>query len=369
MPRLLRGAMWVAIGALIAGAIVCVVWVLMSPEGDVIPKAFLTILLLAAFAGAALLDSHLAYARPPWLVVASMTSWVLALVCGLTLIWTPASVWSGPIKVWNFILIIGFLQLALLHQRLLWKVHARYVTTFTRSLVLATTVFVLALLVMALVPLTLFELIELPDIYGRIMVSLAILGAVGTALVPLVGALFAPRRPAAPRAPHAPGQVQGGGLLPWPTYGDGVTPLPMRPDGQPDFDAQRTGVPSPGSRSFAPVPRPAPAIAGSAVPQPGPRPFAPGAMVSQPAPGTPYDGASQSAQGSPEPQGGLGAPGVPSAAASQSAQGSPEPQGAPDTPDVPPRPTDPVSQAAPTKPPIPPVPPMPQAPSREDPPL
>jgi len=82
------------------------------------------------------------------------------------------------------------------------------------------------------------------------MVALAILAAVGTALIPLVTAMFGPRsaRPAAAAA--APTHVDGRPLLPWPTYRDGVTPLPMLDNGQPDFDAQRTGVPSPGSRSF-----------------------------------------------------------------------------------------------------------------------
>ncbi|WP_197517389.1 hypothetical protein [Microbacterium karelineae] len=279
LPPLLRGAMWVAIGALIAGAILCVIWVLLSPEGDVIPKAFLTILLLAAFAGAALLDAHLASRRAPWLIVASMTAWVLTLLCGLTLIWTPTETWIGAFKVWNFILIVAFIQLALLHQRLLWNVHARYVTAFTRALVLATTLFVLALLVMTLVPLTLVDVIELPDIYGRIMVSLAILGAVGTALVPLVSALFAPRtRAAAPASPDA-------GLLPWPTYADGVTPLPMLANGQPDFDAQRAGAPSPGSRSFGTPAAGAPAAGAPVAPlPPGVAPVPPAPASAAPAP-------------------------------------------------------------------------------------
>ena len=44
-PNLLRWAIWVAIGALILAAIVCVIWVLVGPDNDIIGRAFLTILL------------------------------------------------------------------------------------------------------------------------------------------------------------------------------------------------------------------------------------------------------------------------------------------------------------------------------------
>ena len=252
--------MWVAIVALIAGAFICVYWVLFTPSGDVIPKAFLTILLLAGFAGVALGDSYLAHSRPAWLIPASMAGWVLILLSGLALIWVPNEVFDdryglgGALKFWNFVLVIVYVQLALVHQRLIWKAHARYVTVFTRVLTIVTTAFVLALLVTALVSLVLPG--DYPPLYGRVMVALAILGAVGTALVPLVTAMFAPRAPR-PGRPAGVTHVDGRPLLPWPTYRDGVTPLPMLDNGQPDFDAQRTGVPSPGSRAFGPQAAPA----------------------------------------------------------------------------------------------------------------
>lgn len=264
MPPLLRGAMWVAICALIAAAVLCVIWVLLSPEGDVIPKAFLTIILLAGFAGVALLDAHLASGRAGWVVPASMAAWVVALLCGLTLVWLPNEDYFAPFKVWNFILIVGFLQLVVLHQRLFWRAHKRYVTGFTRTLAIVTTVCVLALLGMALVPLTVMDLIDFPDLYGRIMVALAILSAVGTALIPLITAMFGPKK-----------QRPASGQLPWPTYADGRTPLPMLSNGQPDFAAQQTGVPSPGSQSFGPPPQHTPNPA-AAYPNVAPaQPYAP----------------------------------------------------------------------------------------------
>ncbi|WP_051172774.1 hypothetical protein [Microbacterium indicum] len=254
MPKLLRAAMWVAIGALIAAAILCVVWVLASPDGDVIGRAFCTIALLAGFAGVALGDAHAAAHRPDWVVVASMIAWIAALLAGLTISWSD---WSW--ESWGFWfqklihlgVIVAVLQLALVQQRLMWRAVGRFPTAFNRAAGSVTAVFLVALVAMIVVYLTVPYALDYPDIYGRIIVSLAILSAVGTAIIPLVTALFAPKAPRpAPPAPAAAAEP-----LPWPMHADGVTPLPMLPNGQPDFEAARTGVLSPGSRPFPPQPR------------------------------------------------------------------------------------------------------------------
>lgn len=238
IPPLLRGALWVAVGALIAAAIVCVVWVLLSPEGDVIPKAFTTILLLAGFGGIALVDANAARGRPAWFALVSMVGWVVILLAGLVIIWSVWDEWGAFMKLPNFVGIVAIVQAAVWHQRLMWKAHERFVTGFTRSIMIVTSALLAILVLALLVPMSLPYLFDYPDIYGRILVALTILVAVGTALIPLLNALFGPRRSRAPQA------------LPWPTFGDGVTPLPMLPDGSPDFAAAQTGVPSPGARSF-----------------------------------------------------------------------------------------------------------------------
>src|SRR5690606_22681517 len=90
-------------------------------------------------------------------------------------------------------------------------------------------------------------------------------------MIPLLNALFAPK-PVAQPAMAAP---QAGGALPWPTFPDGRTPLPYLPNGQPDFEAARTGVPSPGARFWGGAQAAAPA-------RPGAYPGAPAAPA-QPA--------------------------------------------------------------------------------------
>ena len=263
---LVRTAIWVAIGALIAAAIVCVIWVLIGTQNGIVGRAFLTVLLLAAFAGVAILDAHLASRRPAWFALASMLTWVVSLLIGAFLIWLPERYeWSGYSRFIQFLLIVLILQLALLHIRLYTKAYRRHVTTFTQIVVIVTVTLVIALAIMLVLPLMIGEWVEFADLYWRFVVALTILAAVGTALIPLLNALFAPRkpRPAYLTAPPAPAP---GALQPWPTYADGVTPLPVMPDGSPDFNAYYTGYPSQVSQAIAPVTPMAPPPQGAAQP-------------------------------------------------------------------------------------------------------
>ncbi|MFB7892621.1 hypothetical protein ACFC1I_10525 [Microbacterium sp. NPDC056044] len=281
---LLRAAIWVAIGALIAAALVCVVWVLIGGQNGLIGRAFLTILLLAAFAGVALLDAHLAPRRPAWFALASMASWIIALLLGAIMIWMPERYhWIGFTKFIDFLLIVLILQLVLLHVRLYIKAFQRHDTAFTRTVVVITIALVVGLAALLIIPLAFGEWLYFADIYWRIVVAVAILAAVGTALVPLVNVLFAPKKPrahaaypvlAAPTAVAPAAGPAAHELLPWPTYVDAVTPLPMLPDGSPDWNAYYTGYPSPGAHVFArlepatPAELSAPAPAEPAPPQP-----------------------------------------------------------------------------------------------------
>ena len=255
-PSLLRSAVWVAIGALIAAALVCVVWVLIGPQNAIIGRAFLTILLLTAFAGVAILDAQLAPRRPSWYVLASMVGWVVILLAGAFKIWLPMGdgflSWDNPFtRILEFAGVVLVIRLALLHLVLYVKAHQRHVTTFTRILAIVTIVLVVALAILLVVPMTFSHDVTYPELYWRIVVAVTILAAVGTALVPLVNALNSPRTGAPAPAPGMPAAAPQ--LLQWPTYVDGATPLPVLPDGSPDWNAYYTGVPSPGAQIVAPV--------------------------------------------------------------------------------------------------------------------
>jgi hypothetical protein len=248
---LVRAAIWVAIGALIAAAIVCVVWVLVGTQSGIIARAFLTILLLAAFAGVAIIDAHLASRRPAWFALASMLTWVVSLLIGAFLIWLPERYdWSGYTRFIQLLLIVLILQLALLHIRLYTKAYRRHVTVFTQIIAIVTITLVIVLAVMLVLPLMIGEWVEFADLYWRFVVAVTILAAVGTALIPLLNVLFAPKKP---RPAHLTAPAASPALQPWPTYADGVTPLPVLPDGSPDWNAYNTGYPSQVSQAIAPV--------------------------------------------------------------------------------------------------------------------
>lgn len=240
--KLLRGAIWIAIGALIAAALVCVVWVLIGDQDGIIGRAFLTILLLALFAGVAIGEAHLAERRPDWLALASMITWIVVLLVGAVKIWLPHSIaetygWVST-RFFQFLLVIAILQLALVHVRLFVRASRRYVTMFTRVIVMVTFAMLATLVAMLVFHLSFPDQLVYNDLYWRIVIALAILAAVGTTLIPLLNALFAPRAPRAPATPTVAPQQQ------WPTYADGRTPLPVLPDGTPDFNAYYTGRPS-----------------------------------------------------------------------------------------------------------------------------
>ncbi|MFL0564484.1 hypothetical protein ACH0CG_01910 [Microbacterium sp. 179-I 1D1 NHS] len=315
--KIFRAAIWVAIGALIAAAIVCVVWVIVGDSAGIVGRAFLTILLLAAFAGLSILEASLASRRPAWFALASIVSWVVALIIGAFLIWMPDAgdnYGVGVERFFKYIVILLVLQGALLHIRLYVKSFTRHQTTFTSIVAYVTMGLVVILAFMLVIPLMLGEFVDFRDIYWRVLVSVAILAAVGTALVPLVNALFAPKKerpqavgyaaqgygaPAyAPQTAYAPQDAAPAApVQAWPTYADGRTPLPVMPDGSPDWNAYYTGQPTYAQQPYGagaevPPAPPAPIPGEPAQPAPPTQP-APPAQGDQPvppmppAPGTP----------------------------------------------------------------------------------
>jgi len=312
MSKLVRGAIYIAIGALVLAAIVCVLWVFVPDQGSLIGRAFLTVLLLSGFSGAVLFDANLANKRPDWLILASTASWIIILIVGAFKIWVPRADdegfdWTG-VRVWELLLVIGILQLALVHQRLYWKAHKRYVTVGTQVIVYVTTTLLVGLIGMLAFYLAVPRMFDYTDWYWRIVVALAILTSVGTLMIPLLNALFAPR-PVAP--PGAPAAAAPGGALPWPTFPDGRTPLPYLPNGQPDFEAARTGVPSQGARFWN---------AGPAQPQPYPGAVQAAPRQAYPVPQVP--GAAYPAQPAPAQAPGAAYPGQPAPAPGQQPAGA-----------------------------------------------
>ncbi len=241
--RLLRIAIQVTIGALVLAALVCVVWVVVGAQSDLLALAALTIVLFAGFAGISILEVRLSARRPVWFSLTSTGVWVATLFIGVFMIWAPGDAWYLPLRVIAYLTIVLVLQLAVLHVRLYGKAYERRPTTFTAIVTYITVGLVAILVFMLVLALMLYEWIDFHDLYWRWVVAIAILAALGTALVPLVNVLFTAREDRPQK------------LLPWPTYADGRTPLPALPDGQPDFQAYTTGRPTyPPRPPMPPVP-------------------------------------------------------------------------------------------------------------------
>jgi hypothetical protein len=338
---LLTTAIWVVIGALIAAALVCVVWVLFGSQNGLVGRAFLTILLLIGFAAVAIMDVRLAARRPVWFALTSMAVWIVTLLIGAFMIWMPGSDLSLAGRVLSFLLIVLILQLAVLHVRLYWKAHERRPTTFTTIVTYVTIALVAVLAILLVLPLMVHEWVDFHELYWRFVVAVTILAALGTALVPLVNMLFIPRPPRAPKP------------LPWPTYADGRTPLPVMPDGQPDWQAYYTGRPT----YAQPLP-PSPAQAALGYPGQPPAPpqsfAAPQAYPQSQA--YPPQGYAPSQAYAP-PQGYAPALQVPPVMGASMPPIPPEPAQPAAPPQQPPMPPTTPPTEPPTQPPAPPIPP------------
>lgn len=250
--KITRAVIWTAISALIASAVICVGWVLFGTQAGIITRAFLTVALLTGFAFATIWDVRLSENRPGWLNLVSMFGWIAILLAGAVKIWTPVAVVPDDYyyysevgtyaeRVWQFIGIILIIRLAVLHFGLYFKSFNRNLTTFNKITGYTTVALVAILATLLVIPLVIIESVDFPDFYWRVTIAVSILAAVGTALVPLVNALTAPKKPSLTPA-FIPSQPAG--QLAWPTYNDGVTPLPVLPNGQPDFQAGYTGHPT-----------------------------------------------------------------------------------------------------------------------------
>jgi hypothetical protein len=190
-------AIWVAIGALIAAAIVCVIWVLVGTQNGIIGRAFLTILLLAAFAGVAIIDANLADRRPAWFALASMVTWVITLLIGAGHDLDARALLVGWIQSGssNSCSSCSSCSLFCCTSGSTRRPNSVTCTTFTQIVTIVTIVLVIGLAIMLVLPLMLGEWVDFLDLYWRFVVALTILAAVGTALIPLINALFAPKKP------------------------------------------------------------------------------------------------------------------------------------------------------------------------------
>lgn len=307
-----RALLYIIVVGLAAAALVSAGFVVFGDQSAIVARALWTVLILMAFALIVLAETRSRPAES-WIVPLRVGGWVLSAFVAMFNTWDyrtelSDTVFLLPVTIVSIIVIQLAVLFIQLHGRAFWKDPSPIVRI--SSLVATGGAAVLA--IMIVLPLTLRPDDLFGETYWRIVAALAIIGAVAGIISPLVRAITRPREarpasvpqqgydvpavpvapaypgsaapaaqpyggpatppatpgypqstapeftapgapvaPSAPAAPHAPAYPQASAPLPpWPTYYGTNVPLPVMPDGQPDFEAYRTGRPSPGSRSY-----------------------------------------------------------------------------------------------------------------------
>lgn len=285
-----RALLFIIVGGLAAAALVSAGFVVFGEQGDIVARALWTVLILTAFALIVLAETRVQY-RESWVLPLRVGGWVASAFIALFNSWDYRTdigdtIFLVPLTIVSIVVI----QLAVLHITLMGRAFWRDPSPAIAMSAVVATVCAAAVAVMIVIPLLVRPDDLFGDTYWRIVVALAIIGTVATVISPLVRAIVRPRRPETsatghagePTAPAAyPGQgapyaaqqmppsqppAQASASYPpqpgyapagyapqapaWPTYYGTPVPLPILPDGTPDWQAYHTGQPTPGSRAY-----------------------------------------------------------------------------------------------------------------------
>jgi hypothetical protein len=264
-------SLFLAIGALIAAAVLGGYFIIVGDQANIAGRAWMTLLLVGLFAGAVVLDANVGNGPNRWYLGVSTIVNVVLVAIGLIKLWNgwlqpedtaAASVWF--VQTMRLVLIIVLFRLALLFTQL----YGLYFVTRARSQVGKIT----AILTIGLVWVTALILAipaafpepEWPDWWWRVA-GAATLVAVVTTVIPLIVRAFEPKAPK-PAQPvqqqyyQAPGYYaqQPVQVLPVPPGVQQVQPVPpgVQPV-PPQQAAPQQAVPPVQQQGVPPVP-PAP---------------------------------------------------------------------------------------------------------------
>ena len=261
-------SLYLAIGALVAAALLGGYFIIVGDQANIAGRAWLTLFLVGLFAGAVVLDANVGNGPNRWYLGVSTIVNVLLVAIGLIKLWNgwlqpedtaAASVWF--VQTMRLVLIIVLFRLALLFTQL----YGLYFVTRARSQVGKVT----AILTIGLVWVTALILAipaafpepEWPDWWWR-AAGAATLVAVVTTVIPLIVRAFEPKAPKpAPQVQpvpqqyyQAPGyyaqqpvQVQPvpPGVQPVPTQAPPVQPAPAAPPVPQQEQPPAPGAPTP----------------------------------------------------------------------------------------------------------------------------
>lgn len=201
-PRMRTLSLWLAIGVLVAAAVLGSIFIILGDQAEIAGRAWLTLLLAAAFAGAVVLDAGMAHGPNRWyLPVSTGINAVLVLV-GLLKTWggfyQPEDTGSGV--VWSvqlslFVWIVVLLRAALIVTQTYGRRFVAHATSqATKVFAAMALVFIWVIAVLLALPPALPEA-QWPDVWWRMAGAATLVTAV-LFLIPVIVFAFEPKKPA-----------------------------------------------------------------------------------------------------------------------------------------------------------------------------
>ncbi|MGH1548076.1 hypothetical protein ACRAWB_02405 [Leifsonia poae] len=228
-PRWRRLSLWLAIGVLVAAALLGSVFIILGDQAEIAGRAWLTLLIAAAFAGTVVLDAGLANGPHRWYLPVSTGVNAILVLVGLLKTWgglfqpedsANAVVWST--QFFRFFWIIVLVRAALLVTQTYGRRFVANATSqATKVFASLAVAFVWAIAVLLALPPTLPEL-EWPDVWWRLVGAATLVTAV-LFLIPVIVFAFEPKTSANP-VTYGAGAVDAPQLI--------VAEPPSSPEGQ-----------------------------------------------------------------------------------------------------------------------------------------
>ncbi|RQP11711.1 MAG: hypothetical protein EAS51_04725 [Microbacteriaceae bacterium] len=273
--RTATAALYLAIGALVAAAALGAYFIIAGDQANVAGRAWLTLLLVALFAGAVVLDANVGTGPNRWYLGVSTIVNVIIVAVGLMKLWNgwlqpedtaAASVWF--VQMVRVLGVIVLLRLALLFMQLYGlRFVTRGRTRLGKIMAIVTIGLVWATAIVLAIP-AVFPEHDWPDWWWRVAGATSLV-AVVTAVIPLLLRAFEPKVPKPPQPVQQPGYVPAQQAPPYyaaPAQAPVQQQFPRQHPGQPVYPGvpvpqqpmQQPPAPQPGSQPPAPAQPPVP---------------------------------------------------------------------------------------------------------------
>lgn len=225
--RMRRAALWVTIGTLIATGVLGGIFIVVGAQSGIMGRAWLTLVVVALFAMAALVDGS-SPGPNRWYLATSTLVNVFLLLIALLKLWngplqpddtTYGDVWAAQIGRWMLVVCVARIALFISQLYVLHFI-TRATDLLSRVAGILTVVFASLTAVVFVIPPSFPNLYPLglygyADWWWRIAGATALVTAVSV-VIPLVVRVFEPKPPAPPLAAHpAPAPNQSPSPPPW----------------------------------------------------------------------------------------------------------------------------------------------------------